>query len=99
MQYEIVQTKIFKKWFAELKNPQVKARLAIRFDQIGLGNFGDHKNLSGGVSELRFHFGPGWRVYYTVRGAKVVLLLTGGDKSTQDADIRRAYAIIKKLEE
>jgi len=89
-----------KNGFAELKDRRVKARLGIRFDQIRLvGNFGDHKDFAGGVSELRFDFGPGWRIYYTVRGNRVVLLLNGGDKSTQETDIRRAYAIVKKLEE
>jgi len=99
MEYEIEKTAIFKKWFTELKDRRVKARLGIRFDQIRLGNFGDHKDFAGGVSELRFDFGPGWRIYYTVRGNRVVLLLNGGDKSTQETDIRRAYAIVKKLEE
>jgi putative addiction module killer protein len=99
MEYEIEKTGIFKKWFVRLKDRQVKTRLAVRFDQIRLGNFGDHKNFSGGISELRFDFGPGWLIYYTIRDNRVVLLLTGGDKSTQDTDIQRAYAIIKKMEE
>jgi len=98
MEYEVEKTTVFVNWFASLKDRRTKARIAIRFDQIKLGNFGDHKDFAGGVSELRFDFGPGWRVYYTVRGNRVVLLLNGGDKSTQDADIRRAYAIMKKLE-
>ncbi|MCL2459534.1 MAG: hypothetical protein FWF31_11990 [Desulfobulbus sp.] len=59
MQYEVEKTKMFKKWFARLKDHWGKARLAVRFDQIRMGNFGDHKDFSSGVSELRFDFGPG----------------------------------------
>ena len=67
-------------------------------DRIALGNFGDAKSVGGGVSELRFTFGPGYRVYYTRRGDIVVILLCGGDKGSQEQDIERAKAIAKEIE-
>lgn len=69
-----------------------------RLDRIGNGSFGDFKPLGNGLSELRFFFGGGLRIYYTIRGGRVVLLLAGGDKASQSRDIERAKQILDKLE-
>ena len=74
-----------------------RARIAKRLDRLADGNFGDAKSVGDGVSELRFAFGPGYRVYYTVRGQVVVILLCGGDKHTQRRDIDRAVALAKEV--
>lgn len=71
-------------------DPVVRARVLARFDRINNGNLGDHKSVGDGVSELRIPFGPGYRVYYGMDGQTVVILLCGGDKSSQNADIRKA---------
>ena len=81
-----------------LRDIPARARIAKRIDRIALGNFGDAKSVGGGVSELRFTFGPGYRVYYTRRGDIVVILLCGGDKGSQEQDIERAKAIAKEIE-
>jgi len=98
MKYEIVTTSIFDKWLTELRDMQFRARIISRFDRIQLGNFGDHKKLDGNLFEMRFFFGPGFRIYYTIKGKKVVFLLCGGDKSTQSKDIKKARVIINELE-
>ncbi len=99
MHYEIETTNVFDKWLAGITDIRHRARIAIRFDQIRIGNFGDHKSLGGGLFELRFFVGPGFRTYYTVRNGRVVFLLTGGDKSTQAKDIEKARNIMAALEE
>lgn len=99
MQYEIEATALYKKWFAGLKDVQAKARIVTRLNCIRDGHFGDHKDLAGGISELRFTFGPGYRIYYTIQGCRVVLLLSGGDKDSQKHDIRRARAMLARLKE
>lgn len=97
MKYEIVTTNIFDKWLAGVKDFRHRARIISSFDHIQLGNFGDHKKLGENLFELRFFFGPGFRIYYTIKGVKVVLLLCGGDKSTQSKDIKKARTIIDEL--
>lgn len=94
---EIEITKIYKKWFDAL-DKSVRLRVQKRIDQITLGNFGDCKALGENVYEMRFHFGAGYRVYYTWRGKKLLLLLAGGDKSTQRSDIAVAKYIAKERE-
>jgi len=81
---------VYRDWYDKLRD--IKARIAIdrRINRIELGNFGDHKFLRDGVCELRIDVGPGYRVYYAVAGTQIVLLLLGGDKRTQDADIDKA---------
>lgn len=96
---EIRQTEEYADWFARLRDRQARARIDIRIRRLSLGNPGDVKPVGGGVSELRIDYGPGYRVYYTQRGAALVLLLCGGDKSTQDADIRRAKELAQCEEE
>lgn len=99
MKYEIETSNIFDRWFAGIKDITFRARIISRFDSIQLGNLGDHKSLGGGLFELRCFFGPGFRVYFTVKKENVVLLLCGGDKSGQSKDIQRARMIMATLEE
>jgi putative addiction module killer protein len=80
----------FEKWLSQLKDKRVKARLFSRLDRLRLGNFGDCKSVVGGVYELRYHFGSGYRVYFGLDGKELVVLLCGGDKSSQQADIATA---------
>ncbi len=98
MKYEIETTNIFDKWFSSLKDTRDRARIINRFDSLYLGNFGDHKTVSVNLFELRFFFGPGFRVYYTIKDGYIVLLLCGGDKSSQDRDIDKAKIIMTALE-
>lgn len=81
-------------WFEHLKDRQAKAKIHARILRLAVGNFGDCKPLRGGVSELRVDFGPGYRVYYGMVGKTVILLLCGGDKGSQDADIIRAVTLL-----
>jgi putative addiction module killer protein len=81
---------VFSEWFAELADANAKARIADRIDRVEDGNFGDCKSLGGGLFELRVHYGPGYRIYYAMIGRACVLLLCGGDKRKQSADIKRA---------
>lgn len=91
LQYETVQGKCpFREWFLSLKDVTVKARIRVRIDRLRIGHFGDAKPVGGGVFELRFHFGPGCRIYYGLGGDEIILLLSGGDKNRQIADINRA---------
>jgi len=89
----VLQTTHYARWFASLRDEQAKARILVRIRRLSLGNIGDSKGLGGGGSELRIDYGPGYRVYFARRGETLVLLLTGGDKSRQKADILRARAI------
>jgi putative addiction module killer protein len=82
-------------WFAGLRDHQARARINARIRRLSLGNAGDVKPVGSGVSELRIDYGPGYRVYYLQRGTVLVVLLCGGDKRTQNADIKRAITIAK----
>jgi putative addiction module killer protein len=93
---EVLQSATFEKWFKGLKDSQARARIDARIRRLSLGNPGDAKLLRDGVSELKIDTGPGYRVYFTQRGALVVLLLCGGDKRTQDKDIERAISMAKE---
>jgi putative addiction module killer protein len=95
---EIRQTAIFMRWFANLRDIRARARITARIRRVSLGQFGDVKSLGGGISELRIDYGPGYRIYIAHRGAALVLLLTGGDKSRQSADIQQARDIAKAWE-
>lgn len=97
MKFQIETTHIFDKWFAGIRNIQYRARVISRFDRVQDGNFGDYKNIGNNLFELRFFFGPGFRVYYTIKEAKVVILLCGGDKSSQEKDIEKARRIMEEL--
>lgn len=93
---EVRQTAIFRDWVTGLRDLRARARIAIRIDRLAEGNPGDVKSVGDGVSELRIDYGPGYRLYFTRRGALLVILLCGGDKSSQDRDIRQAKALAKE---
>lgn len=95
--YQIQQTDVFSKWLLKLKDLRATARILARIESLGQGNFGDSKSLGSGLHELRIHFGPGYRVYFTRKAGLVVLLLCGGDKSSQSKDIARARDILSEL--
>ena len=95
---EIVRSSTFDKWLANLKDIRAKARIAVRVDRLAQGNPGDVKPVGGGLSELRINYGPGYRVYFMRRRRVTIVLLCGGDKSTQAADIERATAIAAEWE-
>lgn len=87
----------FTTWMDRLKDAKVRATVAARIRRLGAGLPGDVEPVGEGVSELRIHLGVGWRVYFIRRGAEIVVLLVGGSKSTQTADIKRAKALAEKL--
>ena len=97
MKYEVVKSDAFLSWVKELRDRNARARIAIRIDRIEEGNFGDHRSVGGGVSEIRLDIGRGYRIYYTFRRRTVVILLCGGDKSSQRRDIRRAQRMASEL--
>jgi len=94
---EIRRTAVFAAWLRDLRDDRAKARIASRLDRLALGNFGDVRAAGEGVSELRIPYGPGYRVYLKRRGAALVVLLCGGDKATQDRDIRAAKELARQL--
>jgi len=93
------QTETFYDWIKALKDKQAQARVNVRIRRLTLGNPGDSHGVGEGVSELRIDYGPGYRVYYTRRGEELVILLAGGDKSTQARDIETAKALARELED
>ncbi len=95
---EIRKTDVFSKWFNGLKDRKGKARIQARIDRLELGHFGDASPVGEGVSELRIFCGPGYRVYFVKLGKVCVVLLSGGDKSTQNSDIVKAKELAKQLE-
>ncbi|AKM33280.1 hypothetical protein AB870_24060 (plasmid) [Pandoraea faecigallinarum] len=99
MTYTVKQLGEFSDWLQGLKNGLTRQRLVKRLRKAQLGNLGDVAPVGEGVFEMREHFGPGWRLYYVQRGELVIVMLGGGDKSTQQADIRRAIALAKSLED
>jgi putative addiction module killer protein len=94
---QILTTDSFDDWFTTLRDIRAKVRIQARIDRAGLGNFGDSEPVGEGVSEMRIHFGPGYRVYFVQRGLEVVILLAGGDKSSQPKDIKRALDLARRL--
>lgn len=95
---EVRRTSEFIEWLDGLKDRPAKVRIAKRLDRVAAGNFGDVEPVGEGVSELRFFFGPGYRVYFTRRGDDLVLVLGGGDKGSQAEDIKRAKQLAKEIE-
>ena len=94
---QVRQTGTFRSWLADLRDRRAVARIAARIDRLKLGNPGDVKSVGDGVSELRIDYGPGYRLYFKRVGQEIVLLLCGGDKSTQDRDIQRAKVLATDL--
>lgn len=90
---ELIRSSVFDGWLSSMRDRNAKMRIAARLDRLVVGNPGDVKPVGGGISELRVNYGPGYRVYYMTRGKVLIVLLCGGDKSTQDADIRQAKAL------
>jgi len=93
----IQTTEVFDDWFAGLKDKQAVRRIQVRIDRAEDGNFGDCEPVGGGVSEMRIHYGPGYRVYFVQRGIEIVILLAGGNKSTQSKDINTAREIAQQI--
>jgi putative addiction module killer protein len=93
----IRETEIYSRWFAALRDRKARARIQTRIDRLQLGLLGDVKPVGEGVSELRIDYGPGYRVYFVQRGQELVILLAGGDKSTQDKDIKTALDLARNL--
>lgn len=96
---QVVETDRFKSWFGSLRDRLAKAAIQARIRRIGLGNFGDCTPVGEGVSELRIHHGPGYRIYIKQHGLELVILLAGGDKSTQKRDIADALEIARSIKE
>lgn len=94
---EVRQTATYSAWFDRLRDQAAKVRIDIRIRRLSLGNPGDVKPVGEGVSELRVNCGPGYRIYYVQRGEEFVVLLAGGDKSTQEQDIREAKDLAREL--
>jgi putative addiction module killer protein len=94
---EVRQTPQYQSWFDGLRDREAKFRIVARIRRLSLGNFGDVRSVGGGVSELRIALGPGYRVYFRLERSNCVVLLGGGDKSSQRRDIRRAKALVRDL--
>ena len=95
---EVRQTRRFATWLAGLRDDRARARILKRLDRAQAGNLGDVAPVGEGVSEMRIFYGPGYRVYFVQRGSELIVLLCGGDKSTQAADIEEAKALAREVE-
>ena len=94
---EIRKTEKYAQWLDGLRDINARARIQVRVERLAVGNAGDVKSVGEGVSELRINYGPGYRVYFTKRGRELVILLAGGDKSTQASDIKTALRLAHNL--
>jgi putative addiction module killer protein len=99
MTMRIAATPEFRAWIDALKDLAGRARILVRIDRLLHGNPGQQRKLTNGISELKVDVGPGYRVYYTMRGAELILLLVGGDKSSQSKDIAKAIRLAKEFRE
>ena len=99
MMFTVRRTKEFDAWFLSLRDGVTRARLVARLRKAQLGNLGDVKSVESGVSEMREDFGPGWRMYYVKRGRLLIVILGGGDKSTQAKDIAKAVKLAAQIED
>ena len=93
---EVRKTDVFIDWFSSLKDKRAQARIQIRIDRLAIGLSGDAKFFDG-IGELRIDYGPGYRIYFVKRGSQIIILLSGGDKSTQSKDIKRAVQMAKEV--
>jgi putative addiction module killer protein len=96
---KVVRSETFDRWLRKLKDRRAAARVLVRIDRLAAGNPGDVKPVGEGISELRINYGPGYRVYFLQEGDELILLLCGGDKSTQNDDIKDAKRIAKEWKE
>jgi len=96
--FTVLQTEDFQRWLDALKEVRAQVRIAARIRQAEVGNLGDWKTVGGEVSEMRVDTGPGYRLYFTRRGSIVIIMLAGGNKSTQSRDIKRAQKMLTQLE-
>jgi putative addiction module killer protein len=96
---DILETATYRAWIEGLKDRRARSRIAIRIDRLAAGNPGDVKPVGEGVSEMRIDYGPGYRVYFARRGTVLVILLCGGDKSSQDRDIAAAKTLARELKD
>lgn len=94
---EIRKTDVFVDWLDGLKDIRARARVLVRIERLASGNPGDVKPVSEGISELRINYGPGYRLYFKKRGKELIILLAGGDKSTQSKDIKTALRLARNL--
>jgi len=99
MTFEIRQTETYKQWFASLKDRNARARVDVRIRRMSLGNLGDVKSVGSGVSEIRIDYGPGYRLYFIFQKKRLIILLCGGEKSTQSKDIKLAQEIAQLIKE
>ena len=97
MMIELRKTETYSKWIDALQDLKARARILVRIERLAAGNPGDAKAVGEGVSELRMDFGPGYRVYYTQRGKEIIILLAGGNKSSQSKDIAKAKELARNL--
>ena len=95
--HKVLQTETYKKWFKKLRDERAKFAIGQRIGRMTDGNFGDSKTVGGGVFEMRIDVGKGYRVYFMNNGKQIVILLVGGDKSTQDEDIKTAKKMAKEI--
>jgi putative addiction module killer protein len=95
--FEIRKTETYAQWLDGLRDIRARARIQVRVERLAAGNLGDIRPVGEGVSEMRIDYGPGYRVYFTRRGREVVVLLAGGDKRTQAADIKTALRLARNL--
>lgn len=95
----VEKTEAYGRWIDNLADNAGRARILMRVDRLIHGNPGTHRKLTGGISELKIDFGPGYRVYYSIRAGRLLLLLVGGDKSTQRRDIQNAIALNRRFQE
>jgi putative addiction module killer protein len=96
---EVRQTKPLADWLQALRDPTARAKIVARIDRLALGNAGDVEPIGKGLSEMRVHYGPGYRVYYATLGKTVIILLCGGNKRTQQRDIKTAKAMAEEVKD
>ncbi len=97
--FEVKQTEIFRNWRRKLKDERARALIASRLDRLAYGHVGDVAPVGEGISELRIHYGPGYRIYFHRRGNTVIILLCGGDKASQTKDINAAKRLVEEWSE
>jgi len=93
---EVRETDVFSRWFKSLRDVKARARIQTRINRLTIGLLGDVK-FFGGIGELRIDYGPGYRIYFVQRGNELIILLSGGDKATQERDIKRAIDMAKEV--